>query len=399
MFIHGRHGHALYSRTYPGDVKVSAVAGEVIDDFEAAVGQPVVPVIVVDREGVSLPLFDALAARGTAIVTLLKANQYHGVKDFEDLSEARSLRDPRTGETTHRVAEGWLPRSDGRRLRCAVAWDLANGRWVVFVTTVKPPAQPDILAMARWYIQRWPAQEGSFRDWNELVKMELNFGVQRKRAVANRVQARRREKWQPQLQGHQARWAAQEKRATQLRERIQREEQRLEQFVAGLTGRRLQERGPARRQAQQGQITARLRQWQAPRTQAEEQQRVLEQKIQAVQTDLAALPSEAPLWEVDAEKDQLVTHLKVGSASAVQWAQECYFGEAYRESHPGTLQRRFLNLEGWVQDTPTTRTVWLDVSPDTPWRTEVEEACVRFNQRQIRTLEGKLLQVHVTHCK
>jgi hypothetical protein len=297
------------------------------------------------------------------------------------------------------VAEGWLPRADGRRWRCAVARDLENGRLVVFVTTVKPTAQPDIVAIARWYIHRWPAQEGSFRDLSELVKMELNFGVQRKRAVANRVQARRREKWQRSRQGHQARLAAQEKRVAQLQERIQREEQRLAQFVAGLSGRRLQERGTARRQAQQAQIAARLRKWQAQLTRVEEQQGVLEQKIQAVQTDLAALLAEAPLWEVDAEKDQLVTHLKVGAAAAVQWAQEFYLGEAYRESRPGTLQRRFLNLDGWVQDTPTTRTVWLDVPPDTPWRTDVEEACRRFNQRQIRTLEGKLLQVHVTHCK
>jgi hypothetical protein len=278
-------------------------------------------------------------------VTLLKANPYRGVKDFEDLSEARRLRDPRTGETTHRVAEGGVPRSEGRRLRCAVSRDLENGRWVGFVTTVKPTAQPDIVAMARWYIPRWPAQEGSFRDLNEWVKMELNFGVQHKQAVANRVQARRQEKREQQLQGHQARLAAQEKRSTPLQERIQREEQRLEQFVAGLSGRRLQERGPARRQAQQAQIPARLRKWQAQRTRLEDQQKVLEQKVQAVQTDLAALPAEAPLWEVEAEKDQRVTPLKVGAAAAVQWAQEFYFGEAYQESRPGTLQRRFLNLE------------------------------------------------------
>jgi hypothetical protein len=87
MFMPGRPGPALYRRTYPGDVKVPAVAGEVIDDFEAAVGPPVGPVIGGDREGVSLPLWEALAARGTVLVTLLKADPYRGVKDFEDLSD------------------------------------------------------------------------------------------------------------------------------------------------------------------------------------------------------------------------------------------------------------------------------------------------------------------------
>ncbi len=399
MFIHGRYGHALYSRTYPGDVKVTAVAGEVIDDFEAAVGQPVVHVIVVDREGLSLPWFDTLAARGTAIVTLLKANQYGGVSDFENLSEARSLRDPRTGETTHRVAEGWLPRGEGKWWRCAVARDLDNGRLVVFVTTVPPTAEPNILAIARWYLQRWPAQENSFRDLNALVALEQNFGVKHKRAVANRVQARRREKWEQQLRGYQKRLTARAKQETVLQARVRREEERLQQFVAGLNGRRLQERGTPRRQEQQAHLTTRLGQWKVQQAQVVEQQVALQQKIQVVQAELAALPADAPLWEVDAEKDQIVTHLKGATANAVLWARQAYFGAAYQSCRPATLQRRFLNLEGWMQNTPTSRTVWLQVPPDTPWRADVEEACVHFNQRQIRTVEGKLLQAYVTYCK
>ena len=352
MFIHGRWGHALYSRTYPGDVKVPAVAGEVLADFEVAVGQPVVQVIVVDREGVSLPLFDALAGRGTAIVTLLKANQYGGVSDCEDLSEARSLRDPRTGETTHRVAEGWLPRAEGRRLRCAVARDLENGRLIAFVTTVAPAAEPNIRAIARWYLQRWPAQENSFRDLTALVALNHNFGVKLKRAVANRVQARRRQKWEQQLRGQQKRLAAQQKKGGVLQARVQREEARLQQFVAGLNGRRLQQRGTKRRQEQQTRITDRLTRWQVQQALGEEQQTVLQGQIQTVQAELAALPAAAPLWEVDAEKDQIVTHLKGATGNAVLWARQTYFSAASQTCRLETLQRRFLNLEGWVQDTP-----------------------------------------------
>ena len=399
MFIHGRQGHALYSRTYPGDVKVPGVAREVIDDFEAAVGQPVVQVIVIDREGVSVPLFEELAGRGTAIVTLLKANQYTGVKDFEDLSEARSLWDPRTEEITHRVAEGWLPRGKKERLRCAVARDLKNGRLVVFATTVKVTAAPDILPIAGWYLQRWRAQENSFRDWHGLVQMELNFGVKHKRRVAHRVQARRQEKWAQQLRGQQKRWRAQEKQAGVLQARVQREQARLQQFVADLSGRRLQERGTKRRQEHQARITDRLTRWQIQQAQVEEQKSSLQQQIQGLQADLATLSAEAPLWEVEAEKDQIVTHLKGATVNAVLWARQVYFGPAAQTCRPETLQRRFLNLKGWVQDTPSHRTVWLNVPPDTPWRADVERACVHFNQRQIHTLEGKLLQAHVAHCK
>jgi hypothetical protein len=399
MFIHGRHGHALYSRTFPGDVKIPAVAGEIVDDFEAAVGRAVVQVLVVDREGVSLPLFEALAARGTAIVTLLKANQYTGAQDFEDLSEAQSLRDPRTGEITHQVAEGWLRGATGQRWRCAVAQDVERERLVVFVTTVSPTAEPNILAPARWYLGRWGAQENPFRDLNALVGLEHNFGVKRKRAVANRVQARRQAKWEQHQKGLATRLGAQAKRIGTLQARVDREEERLRQFVAGLTGRRLQPRGTARRQAQQTRITARLKKWQAQLTALQEQQTAMEQKLQAVQADLAALPAEAPLWEVDAEKDQIVTHLKIATANAVRWAQANYFQAEAPRLRPETVQRQFLNLDGWVQDTHTNRTVWLSIPPDTPWQGEVEQACIHFNQRHIRTLEGKLLQVHVAYCK
>jgi hypothetical protein len=49
----------------------------VIDDGEAAVGRPVGQVIGVDRAGVSLPFWEALAVRGTALVMLGKLLQVH----------------------------------------------------------------------------------------------------------------------------------------------------------------------------------------------------------------------------------------------------------------------------------------------------------------------------------
>jgi hypothetical protein len=96
VFLHGRKGHTLYCRTYPGDFKLSKVAKELIADFEKALGHKAVYVVVIDREGMSIPLFRQLVDIGVYIVTLLKSNQYKSKEDFLELSQPKDLVDERT---------------------------------------------------------------------------------------------------------------------------------------------------------------------------------------------------------------------------------------------------------------------------------------------------------------
>jgi hypothetical protein len=75
FYLHGRGGHVLYCETHSGDAQLSAQLLSIIEHFEHAIGQPVVHVIVADREGLSADVLLQLHQRKKALITLLRANQ------------------------------------------------------------------------------------------------------------------------------------------------------------------------------------------------------------------------------------------------------------------------------------------------------------------------------------
>jgi hypothetical protein len=98
-------GQALFCRTYPADVDRNEVLVAVAEALEQALGRPVIQVVVTDREGLSREVLRTLALKNKGFVALLKTNQYTSQADFERRGPLRPLRDPRTGQITHRVAD------------------------------------------------------------------------------------------------------------------------------------------------------------------------------------------------------------------------------------------------------------------------------------------------------
>jgi hypothetical protein len=399
VFLHGRGGHALYCKTYPGDMKLPQVAVAVITNFERAIGQRAVHVVVIDREGLSVELFQELGRCGAYIVTLLKSNQYAGVADFEDMTEARSLADERTGITTHRVAEGAFRCSDGLLIRCAVARDLDNGKLVVFATTVPSALEPDSLWIARWYLRRWNAQENSFRYLVAFVHLDTNFGLHHKRPVPNRVLARKRDRWEHAVATQRRKHASKHAKLSKLAAQIRRLEDREAVALAKLAGHRLQERGATRRQQQRARAHERLGRWVERRYDLQRQIETHAQKITVLERELAGLDASTPLYEIDSEKDQLMTHLKVALANSALYARQHYFGAKYHRALPQTLQRIFFSQEGYVEESACKIRVTLDAYRDPTLQLDAIEACHNFNQRHVINLDGKVIEMHVADPK
>ena len=398
VFLHGRKGHTLYCQTYPGDVRLSKVAKEVISDFEHALGQKAVYVVVIDREGMSIPLFTELGDMGVYIVTLLKSNQYKGEEDFLDLSPPKDLVDERTKATTHTVAQGYLPTDKGP-IRCAVSTDLGKERLVVFATTVPEKEEPDILCIARWYLSRWNAQENVFRYLVEFVDLDINFGINKKTAVVNRQMHRKVEKIEGRVAAQKRTLQNKHKQLQTLHEKIERVKGRQAIGMAKLEGKRLQERGTVARQEKQQRYSERLSKYAV-------QEAMLVQKIDEHQQTIArweskrsSLNEEAPLYEIDTEKDQIMTHLKVALANSALYARETYFGEKYTRALPQTLYRIFFGQEGYVEESADQIQVTLDPSRDPVLQTDVQAACEAFNHRHISTFDGKLIRISVKDCK
>lgn len=398
VFLHGRRGHTLYCRTYPGDVKLSKVAQEVITDFEKALGHKAIYVVVIDREGMSIPLFRELAVIGVYIVTLLKSNQYTDKKDFVDLRQPQDFVDERTHQITHTVSQGYLPTENGC-IRCAVATDLGKDRLVVFATTVPEELQPDILGIARWYLARWSAQENVFRYLVEFVDLDINFGITKKTSVVNRQVHRKIEALEGRVAAQKRRLHTKHQQLLMLQEKIARVKERQAIEMAKLSGKHLQARGTPARQEKHQRYSERLATYAV-------QEAGLLQKIDDHQRTIAKLESkraslheETPLYEVDTEKDQIMTHVKVALANSALYAREHYFGEKYGRALPQTLHRIFFGQGGYVKESANQIHVTLDAYRDPVLQADVQAACKTFNRRQIRTFDGKLIRMSVDNCK
>ena len=95
-------------------------------------------------------------------MTLWKANQYHGEADFVRRGRFRQIRNARTGQITHRVADADFELAPGLTVRAALLYDLEHPEHLIgLITTVSRQQAPDIRRIVGWYLARWNAQENS----------------------------------------------------------------------------------------------------------------------------------------------------------------------------------------------------------------------------------------------
>jgi len=121
--------------------------------------------------------------------------------------------------------------------------------------------------------------------------------------------------------------------------------------------------------------------------------------IVKLESKRTSLNEEAPLYEMDTEKDQIMTHLKVALANSALYARENYFGEKYRHALPQTLHRVFFSQAGYVEESAKEINIILDSYRDPVLQADVLEACEALNQRQIRTFDEKLIRISGDDCK
>jgi hypothetical protein len=408
-FVHGHDGHPLLCVTYPADAHLSGVVTEVALALDQAVGRDVVQVIVTDREGLAAEVIQSLlTGHQKAFVALLKANQYAGEADFTRHGRFRQLKDPRTGQITHRVADADFRLTDNLDVRAGLVYDLDRpDNLIALITTVSRDDEPDIRRVVRWYLERWNAQENSFRDQIAFVHLNINFGLQAKRAVPDRRIARRITDLTTHLEAVKRKLDSKMVQLTDLERRIQNLTARYDKKVADLLR-------PRKRQGSQAAARATKRQQQLRDYRERHHQRLarhltrkakLEQALEAHRQEqartadkLAQLDPNATFFEVDTEKDQIMAHLRVGLHNSALWARNHYFGSTYRYTTPLTLWRTFFSQDGFYKEMADCIVITLDPFTNSRVQREAVEACRRFNERQIKTVSGKIIEMHVADC-
>jgi len=407
-FVHGRGGHALFGQTYAADVHLSEVVVEVAQALEQAIGVKVIQVIITDREGLAVEVLEQLAAQNIAFAALLKANQYSGETDFVRQGRFRQLKDPRTGEVTHRVADADFALTPELTVRAALIYDLARPEALIaLITTVRREDAPDIRRVVGWYLGRWNAQENSFRDQIAFVHLNVNFGLRAKHAVPDRRVAKQITDLTTHLAAVTRKLDSKVAQLAELEQRRQNQIARHDQQIARLL-RPPQRQGAqaATRAAQRAQrlqdcqqrYHKRLVKQAACQAQLENQIEAHRQEQARVTEQLAHLDPHAQFFEVDPEKDQIMAHLRVGLHNSALWARDQYFGRAYRHTTPLTLWRTFFNQDGFYHETDERITITLKPFNDPRVQQEVVKACHRFNERQLMTLSGKRIEIRVVEC-
>jgi hypothetical protein len=405
-FVHGHGGHPLLCMTYPADVHLSGVVTEVALALDRAIGRDVVQVIVTDREGLAAEVIqDLMTGHQKAFVALLKANQYAGEADFVRRGRFRQLKDPRTGRVTHRVADADYCLVGHLDVRAGLIYDLDHPeKLIALITTVSREDESDIRRIVRWYLERWNAQENSFRDQIAFVHLNINFGLRAKRAVPDRRITRRITELTTHLQAVERKLDSKMAQLADLERRIQNLTSRYDKKAADLLR-------PRTRQGPQAAARAAKRQQQLRDYRERYHQRLtknltlkakLEQAIEAHRQEqartadqLAQLDPSATFFEVDTEKDQIMTHLRVGLHSSALWARDCYFGSTYRYATPLTLWRTFFNQDGFYREETDRIVIALEPFANQRVQREAVEACQRFNERQIKTVSGKIIEMRV----
>lgn len=408
-FVHGHGGHPLLCVTYPADAHLSGVVTEVALALDQAVGRDVVQVIVTDREGLAAEVIQSLlTGHQKAFVALLKANQYAGEADFARRGRFRQLKDPRTRQATHRVADADFRLAGDLDVRAGLVYDLDHpDNLIALITTVSRDDEPDIRRVVRWYLERWNAQENSFRDQIAFVHLNVNFGLQAKRAVPDRRVAKRITDLTTHLEAVKRKLDSKMVQLTDLERRIQNLAARYDKKVADLLR-------PRKRHGPQAAARAAKREQQLRDYRERHHQRLaryltrqakLEQAIEAHRQEhartadkLAQLDPNAMFFEVDTEKDQIVAHLRVGLHNSALWARNHYFGSAYRYTTPLTLWRTFFNQDGFYKEMTDRIVITLEPFTNSRVQQEAIEACRRFNERQIETVSGKIIEMRVADC-
>jgi hypothetical protein len=404
-FVHGQGGHALLCQTYAADVHLSEVVVEVAQALERAVGGKVIQVIVTDREGLSVEVLKQLAAQNVAMAALLKANQYSGETDFVRRGRFRQIKDPRTGDITHRVADADFQLAPDLKVRAALIYDLDHPeRLVVLITTVSREQEPDIRRVVRWYLRRWNAQENSFRDQIAFVHLNVNFGLRAKHAVPDRRVAQHIADLTTHLAAVTHKLDSKLSQLAELQRRLQNQIARHDQQVADLL-RPPKRQGPqaATRAAKRQQRLLNLRQRYhrrlsqrlAHQTRLEHEIEEHRQEQTQVTHDLTQLDPQAQFFEVDTEKDQIMAHLRVGLHNSALWARDHYFSSTYRHTTPLTLWRTFFNQDGFYRETVDHIVITLKPFTDPRVQKEAVTACQRFTERRITTLSGRVIEMRV----
>ena len=424
LFLHDAAGHGLHMHSGPADDHMTQTLRPFVQHFITLVGRERVRGIVADQEMRSVVLFLALELiDDLRFVTIGRTPTPTQEAAFEiEGLFVPYLRDLESGEVTHWLAHAHTllqDRQQGASFQAEVALVVdcragMPGRLIPVLHNLREPEVPVELPH-QLYVGHWQGQERVFRDMRPCQNLDAHYG-QKKVAMPNRPQARKREALRQKLQSlgkqvataqrkvqeYTEALAALEKKAQQQQVESRSEVATLRQAARETTSPEQRERLliRAERLAAKGQVQQVRLQQRQRRLVAE--QRSWQQKLAERQSERQEIirilqgADDRPFYDFDLEKDDLMTYLRMAGENAHRFVQERYFAETLLEKvDEATMVRLVYNQPGWVRQEGRDLCVLLQGYRDAEVQSVVALACQRVNQAQIQLVSGHRLRMDV----
>lgn len=437
VFLNGYDGHPFLHRTCPGDRHLTKEILPIVEDFEKAIGKEVANMVVVDGEGCSLELlkeFDEINKHrkmNTYLLTMMDSNQYH----FEDLKvrdgdELRQIKDgdftPYKYEKKGRIKSwvtlvefDYLSNANNRRksktaymVRCAVV-KKKNGKLSVIATNQPYEDISSGAELADLYYNRWPCQEGKFKEMNKYCNLKTNHGY-KKKEVPNRTADKRLKEAEKSLKANismrdnlkkeyaklmgqkQKRRASMDNKKNEIDAKISEIKKRIDE---GRGTESMQRDLIQKRKNELNELKEKYLVWMeksGKKTKGlDEREKKYSKAIKKFRANVDIWKKRlenTSLYELENETDHIMTNFKILNENSLLYVKDTFF-----EGNVGLdkLEKQFLNHYGDLEilDDGERYRFRLNKFDDKGLTKKVRKACEKLNEEKIKTSDGILLEI------
>jgi len=286
---------------------------------------------------------------------------------------------------------------------------------IAIITNIRRDQEADIRKVAKRYFGRWPNQENMFRDALAAIKVDTNHGY-KKDVVPNRVVARKQEELEQNLRGTNTKLGVAVRERKQAAEQLQ----KLEQIYSTKKHQLQKDKSElyaqiklAEQVKQRQNLLRKLRDTENKLTRISEQygrqlselktrlrnkekhEKSLRTQKENKETEIKNLDLEKVLYEMDREKDHLMSNFKTLLINLSSYAQRQYFPRGVHNFTLESMKRAFYQQDGYVKIRKRQIDVTLHSYDEPELQKAVEYACMKVNNSDLRTLEGQRIYMHV----
>lgn len=413
LVVTGPQGRLLIGWNMVIDNHFSGVLVDMEAELATIVGRPIAYTIV-DSEGSGLALAERYAEAERYYLSVLPRNPCHDLMEFNCQGQWQAVVD----DPDHEVVEAtWV--DEGKAAQEVRRLILLRPVATTDPTRIYAGRMPDDLELGQipaLFRQRWYHQEWRFREMVKGANLNVNYGYSYDQ-VLNRTRQRQWDKAQEKVEVTQSKLAQPTEALTNLRPQLvqlrqsyaqKRTEldQQLKLYQQALAQRQPAgqatgrcQKGIARCQRQQQQLTARYqkrrRSLLTRLRQQRHQLRQLQAQLAGRETCRDAIDTDTLCRERHLEKDQIMLNLQLLLTNLHDWAADHYFAPEWHKLELETATRLIYQKPGRVSWAADQIVVELEPYRYPDQQRAMEATCARFNAANLRWRDGRLLRIYV----